>query len=110
MGFLVEHLDEGAPNDLALLFRVNNPRERTQKALLRLDANDTHTEMLSEGAHHLVALAQAKQTVINEHTHQLVANRTMQKRSDNGRINSARQPQQDFAGANLSADAIDRIL
>src|SRR5579864_8935401 len=89
VGFLVKYLDEGAPDDLALLFRVGHARERRQESLLGIDTDDTHAKMLGESAHHLVAFAETKQTVIHEDTDQLIADRTMQERGHDGRVDTA---------------------
>src|SRR5438105_15640904 len=76
VSFFVKHFHERAPDDLALLLRIRDTRQRRQKALFSVDPNDTHTQMLSESAHHLVAFTQAQQTMIDEDTHQLVTDRT----------------------------------
>ena len=63
-----------------------------------------------EGAHDLVALAQAQQAVIDEHAHQLIADRAMQQRRHHRGIDAARQAQQHLAAADLGAHARDGIL
>ncbi len=81
---LVEHLDEGATDDLALGFRVGHAGESREEARLRVDADDAHAEVLREGAHRLFAFAQAQQAVVDEHAHQLIADGALQQGGDHG--------------------------
>ena len=99
-----------AADDLALLLRVADARERREEARLGVDADDAHAQVLRERAHHLVALAQAQQAVIDEHAHQLLADRPVQQRGDHRGIDAAGESQQHLALAHLGAHARDRIL
>src|SRR6185437_2094458 len=58
---LLEHLDEHAPDDLALRLRVGDTGERIEEAPLGIDADHAHAEMVREGLHDLVALAETQQ-------------------------------------------------
>ena len=61
--------------------------------------------MLREGLHDLITFTVTQQAVVNKDASQLIANRFVQQCSNNRRINTARQTQQYFAGANLFANA-----
>ncbi len=66
--------------------------------------------MLGEGAHDLLALAEAQQAVVDEHAGQLVADRPVQQRCDHRRIDAAGEPEQHLAVADLGAHPRDRIF
>src|SRR5882724_4363802 len=82
VGFFVESLDECAPDDLALLLRVSDSGQRSEKALFGIDADDAYAEVLGKRTHHLVTLAEAQQTMIDEYTDELITDRAMEERSD----------------------------
>ena len=86
------------------------PGERVEEARLGIDADDAHAEMLGEGAHDLVAFAEAQQAVIDEHAHELIADGAVQQGGDHRGIDAAGQPQQHLARADLRAHALDRVL
>ena len=96
---LLEHLDEQPADDLAFGLRVALALQRIEKPLLGVDADHLHPERVGEGAHHLVAFAQAQQAVIDEHAGELLADGAMQQRRDHRGIHAARQAQQHPAGA-----------
>ena len=75
---LVEHVHEGAADDLALRLRIRNSRKRRKEARFRSDTHDTHAEMLGERAHHLGAFPEAQQSMIDEDAHELIADRAVQ--------------------------------
>ena len=58
------------------------PARALEEALLRVDADHAHAQVLGEGTHHLVALIEAQQPVVDEHAHQLCADRTVQQGGD----------------------------
>src|SRR4029077_20939073 len=90
---LVEHFDKRAADDLALLFRIGNAGEGLKKPRLGIDADDAYAEVLRESAHHLVALAQAQQAVIDEHARELPSNGTVEQGGYHGGVDTARQAQ-----------------
>ncbi len=53
--------------------------------------DEIHVEVLTEGALDLLALAVSHETVIDEHTHELVADRLVDERSGNRRIDTTAQ-------------------
>src|SRR5262249_48946529 len=69
--FLIEYLDEGATDDLALLLRISDTREHRKEALFGIDPNDAYAEMLGKRTHHLVAFTEPQEPVIDEDAHQL---------------------------------------
>src|SRR5690606_10280106 len=106
---LLEHFHEEPADDLALALRVHLSLECSEKALLGVDADDAHAHVLRERLHDLIALAEAQQSMIDEHASELISDRAMQQRSKHRGIDAARQPQQHAVGADLLANAGDRI-
>ena len=107
--FLFEHFDEQATDDLALALRIGLAAQRVEEALLGIDADHAHAHVLRERLHHLVAFAQAQQAVIDEHAGQLLADRPMQQRADDGGIDAAGQAEQHVVAPDLLAHARDRV-
>ncbi len=105
----VEHLDELAADDLALLFRVADTVQRVEEALGRVDAYHANTQVVAERVHHLVALVVAQQPVVDEHAGELVTDRFVKKRGNDGRIDAAGQAEQDLGIANLLAHPGDAV-
>ena len=70
------------------------PRSASRKRCSASTRITSHAERVGEGAHHLVALAQAQQAVIDEHAGELRADRPMQQRRDHRGIDAAGKPQQ----------------
>jgi hypothetical protein len=108
--FLVEHLDEHASNDLALLFGIGFAGERPQESLLRIHADHAHAHVFGERGHDLIAFAETQQPVIDEHADELVAQGAVEQRGEHGGIDTPRQAQQYFVGADFRADPGDAVL
>ena len=107
---LVEDLDEQVADDLALGFRVADAFERLEIAVGGVDADDLDAQVLGERRHHLVAFVPAQQAGVDEHAGQLVADRLVQQRGDDRRIDAAGQPEDDFVVADLLAHARDLVV
>ena len=86
-----------------------SPCERVEEALLGIDANDVHAHVLGERLHDLIAFVLPQQAVIDEHARELIADRAMQQRADDGRIDAAGQAEQHAVAADLLAHARDRV-
>src|SRR5665213_4020702 len=87
--FRLKHFYKIPPDNLALLLRVSDACKRIKKARLRVHPDHTYTQVLSKGAHHLIALAQAQETVIDKYTDELLADGPVQKRCNDRRIHAA---------------------
>ena len=98
------------PMILRLASGSASPRKRSQEALLGIDADDVHAHVLGEGRHHLIALAEPQQAVIDEYAGELRADRAVQERRQHRGIDAARQPEQHLVAADLRADARDAVL
>jgi hypothetical protein len=101
----LEHLDEQSPDGPALLLGIGLAAQRIEESLLGIDANDAHAHVARKRLHHLVALAQAQQPVIDEHAHQLIADGLVQQRRDHGRIDATRETEQHASRTDLLAHA-----
>ena len=91
---LLEHFDEQPADDLALALGIGLALQRLEKALLCVDADDAHAHVLRERLHDLIAFVEAQQAVIDEYAGELIADRPMQQRADDGRIDAAGQAEQ----------------
>ena len=107
---LLEHLDEEPADDLALALRVLFAFERREEALRGVDADHADAEVRREGLHDLVALAEPQQAVVDEHAGELVADRAVQERRDDGGIDAAGQAEQHAVAADLLAHARDGVV
>ena len=86
-----------------------SPFSASRKRSSALTRITLHAHVLRERLHHLVAFAEAQQAVIDEHAGQLLADRTMQQRADDGRIDAAGQTEQHLVAPDLLAHARDRV-
>ena len=65
--------------------------ERGQELVAGVDVDHAHAEVARERLHHLLGLVQAQQAVIDEHAGQLVADRPVDQRRGDRRIDAAGQ-------------------
>jgi hypothetical protein len=71
----VEHLDEQAPDGLALHFGVGDAFEFAQKLLRGINVNQGYVVVMPEQVDHRLGLVEPQQAVIDEHACQLIADR-----------------------------------
>ncbi len=102
---LLEDIDEQVADDLALLLRIGHALEALEEAVLGIHPDDINAHVLGEGRHHLVALVQAQQAVVDEHADQSVADCPVQHRRHHRRIDAAGQAENHAAVADLLAHA-----
>ena len=107
LGLDVEDFDEQAADDLALLLGIGNAGERGQERLLGVDTPHVRAQVLREHAHDLITLVEAQQARVDEYADELVADRLVQQRRDDRRIDAARQTEQHAVAADLRADLGD---
>jgi hypothetical protein len=105
----LEHLDELAADDLALRFRIGDAGQVAEELLFGVDADDLHAEVLGEHVHDHLAFVEAQQAVVDEHAGQLIADRAVDQRGGDARIDAARQAEDHFIAADLGADLLDRL-
>src|SRR5690606_3968504 len=105
----LEDLDEQPADDLALVLRILDAFERREEALLGVDSDHVDAEMLAEHGHDLVALAEPEQAVIDEDADELIADRRVQERRDDGRVDAARQREQHALVPDLVPHPLDVI-
>ncbi len=72
-GFIIEHIDEGVADDLALGFGVVHAVELAEELVFGVDADHLHAHVTGEHFHDLVAFVFAQQAVVDEHAGELVA-------------------------------------
>ena len=111
---LLEHLDEGDADDPPLALRVLDPGQVLQEAGARVDAADVERHALTEARHDVVGLAGAEQAVVDEDAGEPIADRLMDERGHDRRVDAAGQPAQDPPVAHPLADAgnpgVDEVL
>ncbi|MNC51056.1 hypothetical protein D3C75_1003330 [compost metagenome] len=109
-GLLFEHTDELIADDLPLLLRVIHTCQIAQEPLPGVNLHNLHIELADEGFHNALCLTLAEQTMVDEHTGQLVADGLVKQNGYNGGVHTAGERTQHLLLANLLADAFDRIF
>jgi hypothetical protein len=109
LGLLVEHVDEGGADDLALLLGIRDARQAREEQFARVAVNQRDVVVAAEQAHHLLRLARAQQPVVDEDAGELVADGLVNQDGRDGGIDAARQAADDAALADLGADAFDGL-
>ena len=107
---LLEDADELGADDLALLLGVGDALQLREVALLGVDRDQRHVEVVAEGGDHLLALVLAHQTVVDEHAGQAVADRLVDEQRGDARVDAAGQRAERAAVTDLLADALDLLL
>ena len=87
----LEHPDELAADDLALLLGVGDVGEEAEEPLLGVDDLEVDAGGLDEVALDLLGLALAQQAVVDEHAGQLVADRSLDQGCGDGGVDAAGQ-------------------
>ena len=106
---LVEHVDKGGADDLALFLGVGDAGELRQEQLAGIAMDQRDVVMAAEQVDDLLGLAGAQQAGVDKDAGQLVADRLVQQRRGDRGIDPARQAADDMAVADLVADALDRL-
>ena len=101
---LVEHVDEGGADPLALFLGVGDAGQPGQKQLAGIAVDQRDVVVAAEQVDHLFSLAGAQQAGIDKDAGQLVADRLVQQRRGDRGIDPARQPADDPAVADPVAD------
>mmetsp|Transcript_26311 Transcript_26311/g.62468 ORF Transcript_26311/g.62468 Transcript_26311/m.62468 type:complete len:244 (+) Transcript_26311:611-1342(+) len=104
-GLGLEHVDEQAADDLALLLGVGHAGEFTEEELAGVDADDLGVQLAGEHLHHHVAFVQPQQAMVDEHAGELVANGTVDQCGGDAGVHAARQAEDDLFVTDLLADA-----
>ena len=107
LGFLLEHGDEFAADELALGLGVGDPGEAGEEALLGIHDDERDVVMVAEQALDLLALVEPQQAVVDEHAGQLRADRFVDEDRRDRAVDPARQAADDLAVADLGADVGD---
>ena len=107
----LEGTDELRTNRLTLRLRLRHAGELAQEGVTLIHRHQLRAGCGHEVLLHLLALALAQQTVVNEHAGQTVADRALhQRRCDSG-VHAARQTTDGVAvGADLGRDSVDKLL
>jgi hypothetical protein len=80
---VIEDVDEGSADDLALLLGVGHAREPIEKRRARINMVNGQLQLLV-AFHHLPCLIQPEQAVVHENTLQSITDGAMDQRGRNG--------------------------
>ena len=105
-----EDVDELAADDLALGLRIADAGELAEKALAGVDGDHLHVAVLGEHVHDEPALVEAQQPVVDEDAGQAVADRLVDQRRGDARVDAAGKAEDDLVVADLGADPRDRLV
>ncbi len=72
-----------------------------------IHVNDLDAETAGKGRHHLLGFVEAQQTVVDEHTGELIADGPMDQRGGHRGIHTAGQPEDDVVVTDLFANRRD---
>ena len=104
---VLEHVDEGLADELALGLGVGEPGEPVQEQRLGVHGDERNVVVAAEQAHDLLRLALAHQAVVDEHAGELVADRLVDQHRGDRAVDAARKPADHLASAHLLADLLD---
>src|SRR5437764_566659 len=107
---VLKDFDEFIADDLALLFRINDPAQEGEETLRGINIFELHVEIFPEDSLHDFLFAGPKQSVVNENAGQLITNRLVQQGRDDRGINTAAETKHHFVVADLSADTFTGVL
>ena len=99
LGFLVENIDEGVADDLALLFRVVHAGKQIEEEVGGLNVFEVQVEMFAQVTHHLFALVLPENAVVHENAVKLMADGLVQQHGHHGGIHAAGKGADDMAFA-----------
>mmetsp|Transcript_35097 Transcript_35097/g.69154 ORF Transcript_35097/g.69154 Transcript_35097/m.69154 type:complete len:514 (+) Transcript_35097:40-1581(+) len=109
-GFLLENVDEGPPDDLALPLRVRDPRQPVQKYLAGVHALEIDAAALPEAFVHLLRLVLAETAVVHHDGVEAIPDRLLQEEGRHARIDAAGdRPQHVSRRAHLETDPLNKL-
>ena len=100
----VKDLDKFVADDLALLLGIADTFQQSEEAVGSVIVDQVCIQLLAENFDNLFALALAHETVVDVHAGELLADGLDKQGSNNGRVNTAGEGQQNLAVTYLSAD------
>ncbi len=107
LGLGLEQIDEGAADELALLFGIGLARETAEEHLLRVHMDQWNVVMVAEQRDDLLGLVHPHQPVVDEDAGQLVADRLVDQHRGDRAVDTAGQAADDLAVADLRANFLD---
>ncbi len=109
-GDLFEGADELGADDLALGLGIGDAFELGEELLRRVDGHQADAGGGHVVALHLLALALAQQSVVDEHARELVAHGTVHERRGDRGVDATRQTAEHVMVAHALADLGDRVV
>ena len=102
---LLEDPDEFVPDDFAFRLRIGHALEQLEETLRGIDVFESDLEIFAENALHDLGFVFAQEPVVDEDAGELVADRLVQERRGDRRIDPAAQAEHDFLVAHLPPHA-----
>ncbi len=106
----LEHVDEEAPDDLALGLGVADAVEFAKKKLGLVGMDQRDVVVVAEHRHDLFGLVLAQKAMVDEDACQLIADRLVDQDRRDRTVDAARQPADHLLVADLLADLADRLV
>src|SRR5690606_28032120 len=104
---LLEDADERLTDRLALRLRIGHATKLLEELLLRVDDDEAHPEVAPERALDALALALAEQPCVHEDARELIADRPVDQRCRDRRVDTARQSTDHLGITDLATDLLD---
>ena len=105
-GLFFEHANEFGTDDFTFLLWILYASQFAEETLLRIDFDNFHIEFADKRLHNAFGFTLTQQTMVNEHTCQLIADRFMKQNRNNGRIYAAAKCAQYFFVANFLHESL----
>jgi len=88
-GRMLKHSNEFVPDNFSFLFRIGHAFERGQEPLGRVDIFQADVKIFAKDALNDFLLTRAEQAVVHKNAGELIADRFVEQRGGDGRIDAA---------------------
>ena len=99
LGFLVEDVDEGVADDLALLFRIVHAGQQVEEQIGGLNVLEVQIEVFAQVSHDLFAFVLTQHAVVHEDAVELLTDGLVEQHGHHGGIHAAGERADDVAVA-----------
>ena len=106
----LKHVDEQLADNLALGLGIANAFQIGQEQLALVSVDQRNIVVVPEHGHHFFRLVLTEQTVVDEHTGQLIADRLVDQNRGDRTVHAARQAANNPLAPDLLTDLADRLL
>src|SRR4030095_3591465 len=89
---LLEHVDESATDDFALLFRIRDSSKAFEEQIARVDEGERKMQLVAESFLNLIGLVVPEQSIVNEDAREPSTNGAVNQQCCNRRVHASGQP------------------